>query len=90
MLAGSEIEHSVLLANYFNSMGKKSYVALGRGVPEGSTAYVLSVEESGDYFLWNSITGEHFLPGTNFCPLQSVIAVMDESKGSQFSSEKRF
>jgi coiled-coil and C2 domain-containing protein 2A len=82
MMAGSEVEHSVLLCNFFNSLGKKSFLVLGTGVPEGQTAYVLSVEENGEHWLWNSVTGEHFVAGAGaiFCPLQSVTAVIDDSK----------
>lgn len=35
MLAGDEEEHAVLLCNYFLYMGKKAWVALGMGIPEG-------------------------------------------------------
>jgi len=35
MLAGDEEEHAVLLCNYFLHIGKKAYVVLGRGIPEG-------------------------------------------------------
>ena len=57
MLVGSEIEHGILLANYFTSLGKKSYLVIGQGVPEGETAYVLTAEENGEQWLWNTITG---------------------------------
>ena len=35
MLAGDEEEHAVLLCNYFLSLGKKAWVVLGNGIPEG-------------------------------------------------------
>ena len=35
MLAGDEEEHAVLLCNYFLHIGKRAYVVLGRGIPEG-------------------------------------------------------
>eukprot|EP00795_Rhopilema_esculentum_P004896 gene4896-21228_t len=35
MLAGDEEEHAVLLCNFFLSMGKKAWVVLGNGIPEG-------------------------------------------------------
>ena len=82
MLCGSEVEHSILLVNFFTSLGKRAYLVLGEGVPEGQTAYVLSVEESGEHWLWNSITGEHFVTTETFCPLQSIIAVINESKNT--------
>lgn len=56
-------------------------MVLGQGVPEGETAYVLTVEEdSGEYRLWNAITGEHFETTDTFCPLQNVTAVLDDCK----------
>ncbi|CAB4064698.1 CC2D2A [Lepeophtheirus salmonis] len=45
----------------------------------GYTAYVLSVEESGDRWLWNSISGERFRVTETFCPLIAVYAVLDDS-----------
>ena len=54
------------------------YRILGQGVPEGETYYVLTVED-GNYFLWNSVTGERFLSTETFCPLQSVTAVINET-----------
>ena len=36
MLAGDEEEHAVLLCNYFLSLGKKAWVVLGNGIPEGN------------------------------------------------------
>ena len=48
MMVGSEIEHAMLLCNFFTTIGKKAFLVLGQGVPEGDTAYVLTVEESGE------------------------------------------
>ena len=47
-MVGSEIEHAMLLCNFFTTIGKKAFLVLGQGVPEGDTAYVLTVEESGE------------------------------------------
>ncbi|XP_040568935.2 coiled-coil and C2 domain-containing protein 2A [Lepeophtheirus salmonis] len=79
MMIGSEPEHAVLLTNYFLAMKKRAYLLLGQGIPEGYTAYVLSVEESGDRWLWNSISGERFRVTETFCPLIAVYAVLDDS-----------
>lgn len=79
MLCGSEVEHALLLTNFFNSMGKRSYMLIGQAVPEGETAYVLTVEETGEYLLWNAVTAEYFSTSANFCPLQSVTAVLDDA-----------
>ena len=35
MLAGDEEEHAILLCNFFLHRGKKAFVVLGRGIPEG-------------------------------------------------------
>ena len=80
MMNGSEIEHAVLLTNFFSSMGKKSFLVLGKGAPEGDTAYVLSVEENGEQWLWNAISGEHFSTSETFCPLECVYAVVNDGK----------
>lgn len=72
MMVGSELEHAVLLANYFLGMEKTCYLLLGKGIPEGRTAYVLSVEENGQYWLWNPVTSQHFTTNQTFLPLQSV------------------
>jgi len=45
MLYGDEEEHAVLLLNFFLYLGKKAYLVLGSAVPEGNTAYVLTVNE---------------------------------------------
>ena len=79
-MTGSEVEHAMLLANFFTAMGKKSYLVFGHGIPEGETAYVLTAEENGEYWLWNSVTGEHFTTGATFCSLTKVKAEANESK----------
>lgn len=78
MMAGSEAEHAVLLVNYLLGLGVgTAYLVLGRGVPEGRTAYVLSVEaNSGQYRLWNPVTSEAFSTNETFCPLQAVWALV--------------
>ena len=53
-------------------------VFMFQGVPEGRTAYVLSIEESGDHWLWNAVTGEHFATDETFCPLEAVHAIISE------------
>lgn len=35
MQAGDEEEHAILLCNYFLHMGRKAWVVLGSGIPEG-------------------------------------------------------
>ena len=47
MMAGGEVEHGVLLTCYLLGLGRNAYLLLGRGVPEGRTAYTLTVDQSG-------------------------------------------
>ena len=86
---GTEAEHAVLLTNYLTGLGRTTYLVLGRGVPEGKTAYCLTVEvgcfsisssimldliqESGEQWLWNAVTGEHFSSQETFLPLRCLI-----------------
>lgn len=70
----------MLLTNFFTSLGKKSFLVLGQAVPEGNTAYVMTVEENGEHWLWNPVTGEHSKTSETFCPLESVYAIVNESK----------
>ena len=79
MMSGTETEHAVLLTNYFTGMNKTAYMVLGHGVPEGKTAYVLTFEENGEYWLWNAVTGEHFVTTETFCPLSCVYALVNSS-----------
>ena len=46
--AGDEAEHAILLCNYFLYLGKKAWVVVGKGIPEGKSAYVM-VEEADAY-----------------------------------------
>eukprot|EP00112_Aurelia_sp_Birch-Aquarium-sp1_P013608 Seg2891.1 transcript_id=Seg2891.1/GoldUCD/mRNA.D3Y31 product="Coiled-coil and C2 domain-containing protein 2A" protein_id=Seg2891.1/GoldUCD/D3Y31 len=78
MLAGDEEEHAILLCNYFLSLGKKAWVVLGNGIPEGSTAYVLSLD-GATYQLWNASTGECYDMHDVRCPLQSIGCLIDET-----------
>ena len=43
MMNGSEVEHAVLLTNFFNGMGKKAFLVIGNGVPEGRRRHRLYV-----------------------------------------------
>ena len=40
----------------FLGMNKTCFLLLGKGIPEGDTAYVLTIEESGEHWLWNPVT----------------------------------
>ncbi|CAL8343765.1 unnamed protein product [Gadus morhua 'NCC'] len=71
LLAGDEEEHAVLLCNYFLSMGKKAWLIIGTAIPEGPTAYVLTLEQSR-FLIWNPSSGHHYGQHDTFCPLQAV------------------
>jgi coiled-coil and C2 domain-containing protein 2A len=47
MMGGGEVEHAVLLTSYLLGLGRTAYLLLGRGVPEGRTAYALTVDQAG-------------------------------------------
>ncbi|XP_050751273.1 coiled-coil and C2 domain-containing protein 2A [Gymnogyps californianus] len=75
LLAGDEEEHAVLLCNYFLSMGKKAWLIIGNAIPEGPTAYVLTLEQS-QYVIWNPSTGCFYGQYDTFCPLQNVYCLI--------------
>ncbi|XP_061849387.1 coiled-coil and C2 domain-containing protein 2A isoform X2 [Colius striatus] len=75
LLAGDEEEHAVLLCNYFLGMGKKAWLIIGNAIPEGPTAYVLTLEQS-QYVIWNASTGCFYGQYDTFCPLQNVYCLI--------------
>lgn len=92
--AGDWEEHSILLCNYFLSLGKTTFFVLGKGVPEGDTAYVLTVETSATIthnnnhsyqenrkclLLWNSVTGEKYSVDDPLCPLQEIHLIASQT-----------
>ncbi|XP_039261426.2 coiled-coil and C2 domain-containing protein 2A-like isoform X2 [Styela clava] len=78
MLCGDEEEHAILLLNFFLHIGKQAYLVLGRAIPEGETAYVLTLEQSQEYFLWNASNGHHYKATDFLCPLQNVFALVNQ------------
>ncbi|XP_025946411.1 coiled-coil and C2 domain-containing protein 2A isoform X1 [Apteryx rowi] len=75
LLAGDEEEHAVLLCNYFLGMGKKAWLIIGNAIPEGATAYVLTLEQN-QYAIWNPSTGCFYGQFDTFCPLQNVYCLI--------------
>ncbi|XP_037084819.1 coiled-coil and C2 domain-containing protein 2A-like [Pollicipes pollicipes] len=71
MQAGDEEEHAILLCNFFLYLGKRAYLVLGSGIPEGQTAYVLT-DEATDRFLWNPCSGQRSSVTESFSYLQNV------------------
>lgn len=69
--AGDYEEHAILLCNFFNYIDKiqtkgkvQSYLVLGKGTPEGKTAYVLRRDiETNHVELWNPMKGESYFFG---------------------------
>eukprot|EP00057_Strongylocentrotus_purpuratus_P020191 XP_011674665.1 PREDICTED: coiled-coil and C2 domain-containing protein 2A [Strongylocentrotus purpuratus] len=78
MLQGDEEEHAVLLVNYFLHLNKRAWLILGRAIPEGPTAYALSEEGDGQYWIWNPSTGEHYKATDSFCPLKAVDCLINQ------------
>nr|XP_018671326.2 coiled-coil and C2 domain-containing protein 2A isoform X3 [Ciona intestinalis] len=80
MLCGDEEEHAILLLNYFLHLGKQAYLLLGTAVPEGNTAYVLTVDHNArEYIIWNASTGEYHDKSDPHSPLQSVGALINDT-----------
>ena len=79
MMVGSEVEHALLLCNFLAHLGKKAFLVIGIGVPEGETSYVLTVEDSGEHRLWNPMNGQSYSTNETFCPLEAVHAIANEN-----------
>ncbi|XP_074594810.1 coiled-coil and C2 domain containing 2A [Brevipalpus obovatus] len=80
MLIGDEEEHAILLCNFLLYLGKRAGVVLGLGIPEGSTAYVIVWEFTGqEPSIWNPMTGEKFNIRDSYIPLHAI--------GTIFTSE---
>ena len=77
MLQGDEEEHAVLLCNYFLFLNKKAWLITGTAIPEGTTTYVLTREDSGSYWIWSPSTGEHYNQFDSFCPLKTVGSIVN-------------
>ncbi|XP_043210658.1 coiled-coil and C2 domain-containing protein 2A-like [Amphibalanus amphitrite] len=71
MQAGDEEEHAILLCNFFLYLGKRAYLVLGSGIPEGLTAYVLT-DEATNRWLWNPCTGQRSSAAESYSSLLSV------------------
>ena len=61
MLCGDEEEHAVLLLNYFLYLGKEAYLLLANAVPEGDTAYVLTIERKTQVRIFLKISNLLFI-----------------------------
>jgi hypothetical protein len=49
----------------------------------------MTVEENGENWLWNAVTGEHMSTNETFCPLESVYAIANESESLKSCSLSR-
>ena len=71
MGAGDYEEHAVLLCNFLNYIDKKqgrvdyeTYLALGKGIPEGNTCYTLRRNKKTNHVeIWNPVNGEAYFFG---------------------------
>jgi hypothetical protein len=90
--AGDYEEHAILLCNYMKYLDQskpqiKTYIALGKGVPEGNTVYVVRRDtQTNNVELWNACTGEGYSLeqqpyGMKFCciPVTSGSRTMTQS-----------
>ncbi|OQR72459.1 hypothetical protein BIW11_01302 [Tropilaelaps mercedesae] len=81
VLVGDEEEHALLLCNYFLFCGVNAYILLGNGIPEGATAYVITVNNAAtglDDRIWNAVTGRSYALSDVNSPLQSVGCVISK------------
>ena len=69
---GDEEEHALLLANYFLYSDLRAYVVLGRGIPEGETAYVMTIGDAGQVHFWNAHAGKVYSANDPDIPLRSI------------------
>ncbi|KAF3834556.1 hypothetical protein F7725_027114, partial [Dissostichus mawsoni] len=76
LLAGDEEEHAVLLCNYFLSMGKKAWLIIGTAIPEGPSAYVLTLEQSR-FLIWNPSSAQFYGQYDTFCPLKTIGCIVN-------------
>eukprot|EP00049_Salpingoeca_infusionum_P015048 m.288243 g.288243 ORF g.288243 m.288243 type:complete len:1781 (+) comp15799_c0_seq3:145-5487(+) len=77
MGVGDSEEHALLLCNLFLALEDiDAWVVLGRSVPEGSTAYVLTAWQ-GNLLLWNPNNGLAFDINDPTCPFLGIGAVFN-------------
>jgi len=87
--AGDFEEHAILLCNYFNYIDRiqtngriRSYLAFGKGYPEGKTCYVMRRDTETDHIeLWNAMKGEAYFFGKS--DMVDKIGCMSVSKGQR-------
>jgi coiled-coil and C2 domain-containing protein 2A len=66
-------------------LGKKAWLLLGVGIPNGPTAYVLTREEEQrgcNYWLWDAASGQKYSIQDSFCPLQKVFCLINDENVS--------
>lgn len=81
-LAGDHEEHAILLCNYFKHLKKDAYVMIGWAVPEGNTAYVLTIEEDKTIRIWDPATGQSYDIKDSRIPLQSISQIFNDENVS--------
>lgn len=72
MLIGDDEEHSVLLTNLLLGIGKKAWLCIGTGIPDGFSGYVVTEEENNEYFIWDAKNRKIYNSRSNHLPLQNV------------------
>ncbi|KAL1129085.1 hypothetical protein AAG570_013616, partial [Ranatra chinensis] len=79
LLSGDGCDHAVLLACFLMHLGFKVWLALGTGIPQGPSAYVLTKDADGKYTVWDSSTARKYMLSDTFCPLHKVFCLINDA-----------
>ena len=84
LLAGDAEEHALLLCNLFKALGKTAYVLIGTELPDGDTAYVLTLDGGQRVRLWDACEGKVYgrddpVSPLSSCPLTLIGCVFNGS-----------
>lgn len=80
-MMGSVKDHATLLTCYLMTLGIKTWLLLGYGMPYGYTSYVLTRENSSlgfEYYIYDVKTAQKYNVHDNICPLQKVFCVIND------------
>jgi len=89
-LTGDYEEHAILLCNYFKHLKMDAYVAIGWGVPEGQTCYVITMQtvtnakkvQEQQITIWNAAMGQFYDSKDSKIPLQSISVIFNDENVS--------
>ncbi|CAF3271321.1 unnamed protein product [Rotaria socialis] len=78
-MAGDDEEHAVLLNNYFLSLNRKTWIALGISIYSGPVWFVLTKEDSQRYpTCWNVSDGQNTSTIETWNPIRSIYLLANE------------